>query len=65
MAGAHQLGLYSTICTNPDYAKEFEFEVVKGFALTALALNCGVYSFDNVEAAVCNKEECDFLKKFI
>lgn len=49
-AGAHQLGLYSAICTNPDYEKEFEFEVVKGFAPTALALNCGVYSFDNVEA---------------
>lgn len=42
-AGAHQLGLYCAICTNPDYAKEFEFKVVDGFVPTAIALNCGVY----------------------
>lgn len=42
-AGAHLLGLYAGICTNPDYAAKFDFQVPEGFALTAIALNCGVY----------------------
>ncbi len=31
-AGAHQLGLYAVICTNPEYAKRFDFAPPKGFA---------------------------------
>lgn len=45
-AGAHQLGLYAVICTNPEYAKRFDFAPPKGFAPTAVALNCGFYSGD-------------------
>lgn len=42
-AGAHNLGLYAAICTNPEYAKEYPFQPPNGFAPTAVALNCGVY----------------------
>ena len=42
-AGAHLLGLYAAICTNPAYAAKYDFAVPEGFALTAIALNCGVY----------------------
>ena len=42
-AGAHMLGLYSCLCTNPDFAKEFSFSPPEGFAPRAVALNCGVY----------------------
>ncbi len=42
-AGAHLLGLYCCICTNPAYAARFAFSPPEGFAPRALALNCGVY----------------------
>lgn len=45
-AGANILGLYAGICTNPEYAKRYDFQVLEGFALTAIALNCGMYSID-------------------
>lgn len=45
-AGAHQLALYCAICTNPEYAKNFTFEVPEGFVPTAIALNCGKYQLD-------------------
>ncbi|MDE6318886.1 MAG: alpha/beta hydrolase [Lachnospiraceae bacterium] len=43
-AGAHNLGLYASICTNPAYAAFYEFDAPKGFKPTAIALNCGAYS---------------------
>lgn len=42
-AGAHNLGLYAGICTNPEYAAEYSFKVPEGFVPTAIALNCGAY----------------------
>lgn len=42
-AGAHMLGLYASICTNPEYAKQYYFQVPEGFAWKAVALNCGAY----------------------
>ena len=42
-AGAHNLGLYSSICTNPEYAAKYDFRPPEGFAPTAVALNCGAY----------------------
>ena len=42
-AGAHMLGLYSCICTDPAYAARFDFRAPEGFRLRAVALNCGVY----------------------
>lgn len=45
-AGAHILALYSSICTNSDYAKKYIFQVPADFVPTAIALNCGVYKTD-------------------
>lgn len=42
-AGAHMLGLYSCICTNPEYAGMIGITAPRGFVPTAVALNCGVY----------------------
>lgn len=42
-AGANILGLYSAVCTDPDYAARFTFQPPKGFAPRAIALNCGQY----------------------
>lgn len=42
-AGAHCLGLYAAICTNPEYAKCYDFVVPGGFVPKAIALNCGAY----------------------
>ena len=45
-AGAHLLAMYSCICTDPDYAAGFPVQPPKGFAPTAVALNCGVYRIE-------------------
>ena len=45
-AGAHMLAVYSCICTSPDYAARYAFAPPKGFAPTAIALNCGAYVMD-------------------
>ncbi len=42
-AGAHKLGLYASICTNPEYAANYDFQPPKDFVPTAIALNCGAY----------------------
>lgn len=42
-AGGHLAGLYAAICTNPEYAKNYEFQVPNGFVPKALGLNCGAY----------------------
>lgn len=42
-AGAHLLGLYAGICTNPGYGEKFGLTVPEDFSWTAIALNCGVY----------------------
>ncbi len=46
-AGAHLLSLYSAICTNEEYAKNYDFRIPEGFVPTAVALNCGVYNMDD------------------
>lgn len=43
-AGANLLGLFSCMCTDPEYAAEYDFQPPKGFVPAAVALNCGVYS---------------------
>lgn len=45
-AGGHMLALYSSICTNKEYAKKFDFKVRDGFVPRAIALNCGKYVID-------------------
>ena len=42
-AGAHLLGLFCCLCTNPDYAVQFSFRPPKGFTPSAVCLNCGTY----------------------
>lgn len=42
-AGAHCLGLYAALCTNPAYAGRYAFQPPAGFAPRAIALNCGAY----------------------
>lgn len=42
-AGAHNLGMFSAMCTNPEYAVRFSFAPPEGFVPTAVALNCGAY----------------------
>ena len=42
-AGAHMLAIYSCICSNPEYAKAYDFAPPVGFVPTAVALNCGAY----------------------
>lgn len=43
-AGAHALGIYCNICTNPAYAEKFSFTVPDGLRICAAAFNCGQYS---------------------
>ena len=45
-AGAHLLGLFSALCTNPEFAATHAIQPPAGFAPTAIALNCGVYKID-------------------
>lgn len=51
-AGGHMAGLYANICTNPDYAKNFDFRVPNGFVPRAMAMNCGVYQIFSGESNV-------------
>ena len=60
-AGAHNLGLYSGICTNPQYAAEYAFQPPKGFRPTAIALNCGAYEIDTSKKDLTTALMSDFL----
>lgn len=42
-AGAHMLGLYACLCTDPAFAAHFGLCPPEGLKLRAVALNCGVY----------------------
>ena len=39
-AGGHNLMMFTALCTNPDYAREFPFRAPKGFVPRAIGLNC-------------------------
>ncbi len=60
-AGAHNLALYSCICTNEEFTKEFSFTVPKGFAPTAIALNCGSYRIDVSKKTLTSRLMADYL----
>ena len=51
-AGAQLLGLFCCICTNPNYASEYDFRPPAGFVPKAVALNCGVYQIDPSEGGM-------------
>ena len=43
-AGGHNLMMFTALCTNPDYAREFPFRAPKGFVPRAIGLNCAAVS---------------------
>lgn len=60
-AGAHNLGLYTCICTNPAYAANFDFAPPKDFVPTAIALNCGAFRIDTSKKDLTTELMADFL----
>lgn len=63
-AGGHLLGLYTSICTNPKYAKEYTFKTPRGFVPTAIALNCGKYEI-SLEGDVSDKQTKQLMEDFL
>ena len=45
-AGAHILGLFTALCTNEDYANNFDFKPPMNFKPKAIALNCGAFKLE-------------------
>ncbi len=56
-AGGHLAALYGSICTNPEYAREYDFTVPNGFKPIALGLNCGAYIPLGGDTELENKEQ--------
>ena len=50
-AGAHNLGLYCCILTNPEYAESYSFKTPENFCPRAVALNCGEYHISAEEGS--------------
>ncbi len=44
--GANLLYIYTTMCTNADYASMYNFQIPDGFVPTAIGLNCGAYRIE-------------------
>lgn len=64
-AGGHLCGLYSAICTNPEYAQNYEFKVPEGFVPGAVALNCGVYDPLGEEAVIGSEQDAELMGDFL
>ncbi|MBE5890067.1 MAG: alpha/beta hydrolase [Lachnospiraceae bacterium] len=80
-AGAHLLGLFSGMCTNPEYAKNFSFHAPKlGAALVKNKVPHEFHYYGDEEhelghvfmlrikeedARICNDEECDYFRKMM
>ncbi len=60
-AGAHLLGLYTAICTSPEYAAQFDFTAPRGFVPRALGLNCGAYEPLNYEEHAVGGKKRDLM----
>ncbi len=56
-AGAHGLGLYAALCTNPEYEKRFAFRKPEKLKLRAIALNCGLYDLNEPAPSVGDRKE--------
>lgn len=63
-AGGHLLGLYSAICTNSKYAKEYAFKTPHGFVPTAIALNCGKYEI-SLEGDLTDEQTKQLMADFL
>ena len=48
-AGAHILSLYLDICTNPEYASNYKFNIPADLHICKIALNCGQYHMGEKE----------------
>lgn len=48
-AGGHILALYCAMCTNPEYAANFDFQPTEGVVPKAIALNCAVLDMDTIK----------------
>lgn len=48
-AGGHILALYCAMCTNPEYAKSYDFKPEEGMLPKAIALNCAVLDMDTIK----------------
>lgn len=64
-AGGHLCGLYSAICTNPEYAKNYELKVPEEFVPEAVALNCGVYNPMGDEVVIGKEEDIELMEDFL
>lgn len=64
-AGAHILGLYTAIYTDPLYASNYSFKVPGGFTLRAIALNCGAYEPLPDEPVLGRDEDKDLMEDFL
>ncbi len=54
-AGANYLATYAAICTNENFAKNFNFEIPKKLKLNAVYLNCGMYDFVSLSKTLYTK----------
>lgn len=62
-AGGSILALYAAICTNKEYAREYNFQVPQKLRLCAIALNCGIYclDFNNIKESLTEELLKDYL----
>lgn len=63
-AGGHLLGLYTAICTDKDYAANYQFTVPNRFVPTAIALNCGVYEVFR-DPIIGKEHDVDLMNDFL
>ena len=64
-AGGHLCGLYSAICTNPEYAVNYTFKVPNGFIPQAVALNCGAYNPLSEVGVLGDEQDQDLMGDFL
>ena len=64
-AGGHLCGLYSAICTNPEYAVNYTFKVQNGFVPQAVALNCGAYNPLSEVGVLGGEQDQEIMEDFL
>lgn len=63
-AGAHLAALYMNLSTNKVYEKQLGISSPEKFKVSALALNCGVYDFPDMETVIQSRPQLlDFIGK--
>lgn len=64
-AGGHLTGLYCAICTDPEYASNYEFKVPEGFVPKAVGLNCGAYQILGHVPVVSGSQDKELMGDFL